>query len=90
MCLVECVNPYPLAFLTKEPEVPFAHVYDIFVSGLPAHVRRKGGKSIARSRVTEYLRIEEYHHYCTGRIATQYCSFASKKGHKAGRVDGMA
>jgi hypothetical protein len=86
LCLIECVNnPYPLAFLTKEPEVPTAHVYDIFVSGLPAHVRRKGGKSIAWSRwsrITEYLRMEEYHHYCTGRIATQYCSFAPKKGTK--------
>jgi hypothetical protein len=86
LCLIECVNnPDPLAFLTKEPEVPTAHVYDIFVSGLPAHVRRKGGKSIAWSRwsrITEYLRMEEYHHYCTGRIATQYCSFAPKKGTK--------
>jgi hypothetical protein len=86
LCLIECVNnPYPLAFLTKEPEVPFAHVYDIFVSGLPAHVRRKGGKSIAWSRwsrIAEYLHMEEYHHYCTGRIATQYCSFAPKKGTK--------
>jgi hypothetical protein len=85
-CLIECVNnPYPLAFLTKEPEIPNVHVYDIFVSGLPAHVRRKGGKSIAWSRwarVSEYLRMEEYHHYCAGRVATQYCSFAPKRNRK--------
>jgi hypothetical protein len=85
-CLIECVNnPYPLAFLTKEPEIPTVHVYDIFVSGLPAHVRRKGGKSIAWSqwaRVSEYLRMEEYHHYCAGRVATQYCSFAPKRNTK--------
>ncbi len=83
-CLIECVNnPYPLAFITKEPEVPTVHVYDILVSGLPAHVRRKGGKSIAWSqwsRVAEYLGMEAYHHHCAGRIATQYCSFAPKKG----------
>jgi hypothetical protein len=39
---------------------PNLHGYDISVSGLPAHVRRKGGKSIAWSRwnrVSEYLRM---------------------------------
>ena len=86
LCLIECVNnPYPLAFLTKEPEVPSVHAYDIFVSGLPAHVRRRGGKSIAWARWTrvgDYLRMEDYHHYCKGRVATQYCSFAPKRNTK--------
>jgi hypothetical protein len=84
LCVIECVNnPYPLAFFTKEPEIPTVHVYDLLISGLPAHVRRKGGKSIVWSqwsRISEYLRMQEYHHHCAGRIATQYCSFAPKKG----------
>jgi hypothetical protein len=83
LCLIECVNnPYPLAFLTKEPEVPTVHVEDIFVSGLPAHVRRKDGKNVAWSRwsrVSRFLRMDEYHHYCAGRVATQCCSFSPKK-----------
>jgi hypothetical protein len=86
LSLIECVNnPYPLAFLTKEPEVATVYVYDIHVSGLPAHVRREGGKSVAWShwcRVSEYLHMEQYHHHCAGRVATQYCSFAPKRGTK--------
>jgi hypothetical protein len=86
LCPIECVNnPYPLAFLTKEPAAPSIHVYDILMSGLPAHIRQKGGKRTIWSRwtrVRDYLHMEKFHHYCDGRIATQFCSFTPKKNTK--------
>lgn len=39
--LIECVNnPYPMAFVSKEPEAETAHVYNITFSGIPVHVIR--------------------------------------------------
>jgi hypothetical protein len=76
--LIECVNnPQPIAFLTKRD--PFASgVYAIpeikFVCD-PAEVRTKEGKSDIR----EFLDMEDYQHYCTGRIASQFFPFTRKK-----------
>src|SRR5271165_6734360 len=76
--LIECVNnSQPVAFLTKR---------DPFTSGVnalpeikfvcdPAHVRSKRGKQDIR----DFLVMEDYQHYCTGRIASQFCSFVRKK-----------
>jgi hypothetical protein len=77
--LVECVNnPQPLALLTKKPIVPFLHHQQVKVSGLPVRFPAKGDADdwIAYS---EYLGYEHFHHYCNGRVATQYCSFQKKK-----------
>ncbi len=75
---IECVNNlYPLAFLSKEAQTGFVHVYDIMFSGLPAHIFKSTG---ARGgNLAEYLKLDKIHHYCRGRIATQFCSFQPKK-----------
>jgi hypothetical protein len=81
MLLIECVNnPYPLAFLSKETQTGFVHVYDIMFSGLPAHIFKRTG---ARGgNLAEYLKLDKMHHYCAGRTATQFCSFQPKKNTK--------
>jgi len=82
--LVECINnPQPLVILTKEPLVGFLHHEQVKMSGLPVKVpdekRQKGWQ-----RVSEFLGMADYHHYCKGRVGTQFCSFAKKK---SGRVE---
>jgi hypothetical protein len=77
--LIECINnPQPIAFLTKEPLVGFLHYQEIKLAGLPVKVPAKGTRSSWDS-LPEYLAMEKYHHYCKGRIATQFCSFVEKK-----------
>jgi hypothetical protein len=76
--LIECVNnPQPLAFLTKRD--PFASgvnaIPEIKFVCDPAVVRTKRGKQ----DICHFLDMEDYQHYCTGRIATQFCSFTRKK-----------
>lgn len=77
--LIECVNnSQPLAFITKEPLVGFLHHHDIQLAGLPAKVPDKKYPRSWQS-LADYLEMDKYHHYCKGRVATQYCSFALKK-----------
>lgn len=77
--LVECVNnPEPLLLITKEAQVGFLHHEDLHLSGIPAKFPMKG-KPHRWIRFTEYLELEKYHHYCRGRVATQFCSFQRKK-----------
>jgi hypothetical protein len=80
--LIECVNnPQPLAFFTKEAQAEFVHVYDILLSGLPAYIPGKGPyKNHAANRIAPSLGLEKFHHYCEGRLASQYCSFSPKRG----------
>jgi hypothetical protein len=76
--LIECVNnPQPMAFFTKTPVAPSAHLYDIVFSGLPMKVRSRSRGGWVH--LADFLDAEKYHHYCRGRIATQYCSFSPKK-----------
>jgi hypothetical protein len=78
--LVECVNnPQPIAFITKEPQVPFLHADEVKLSGLPAKIWTDGDDAGWES-VPDFLGMDGYHHYCKGRIATQFCSFVKKKG----------
>lgn len=87
--LIEAVNnPQPIAFLTKESQVNFLHHEDIKLAGLPVKIPDK----ISRSGwvcLSEHLKMNEYHHYCQGRIATQYCSFTQKKN-DSGNKEWMA
>jgi len=77
--LVECVNnPQPRAFLTKSPIVPFLHSEDIRVAGLPAKIRGEGANP-SWEALPSYLAMDKYHHYCRGRVATQFCSFVEKR-----------
>jgi hypothetical protein len=82
--LVECINnPQPLVILTKEPLVGFLHREEVKISGLPVKVPDKE-ISNGWCQLPEFLGMEKYHHYCKGRIGTQFCSFTKKKG---GRVE---
>jgi hypothetical protein len=77
--LIECVNnPQPLVLLTKEPQAAFLHRDEVKVSGMPAKLpnpKQAGGwLSLA-----EALDFDKFHHYCKGRVATQYCTFQQKK-----------
>lgn len=77
--LAECVNnPQPIAFITKSPMVPFLHYEDIRLAGLPAKMPGKNGDA-SWDGLASYLAMDEYHHYCRGRVATQFCSFVEKK-----------
>lgn len=75
--LIECVNnPQPLALITKEPQVGFLHHQDVKHAGLPVKFQ-----SEARTwqPLPDYLSLDKFHHYCKGRVATQFCSFRQKK-----------
>lgn len=74
--LIECINnPQPMAFFTKEAMASTAHVYDFKLSGFPVKMDEKGHWK----HLSAFLDMQEYHHHCKGKIATQYCSFTSKK-----------
>ncbi len=79
VALIECVNnPEPLVLITKRAVVPSLHHHEIQASGIPLVL--PAGKSRADwERFSSFLKAENYHHYCRGRIATQYCSFQKKK-----------
>lgn len=74
--LVECVNnPQPIAFITKEAELPLLDVPEIKLVGAPAKVHDAG----IWKPLTEYLGTAKYHHYFKGLVSTQFCSFTKKK-----------
>jgi hypothetical protein len=84
LLVAECINnPQPLVIMTKEPLVPFLHHEEVKIAGLPVKVQNKHEPE-GWERLSDFLGMENYHHYCKGRIGTQFCSFARKKG---GRVD---
>lgn len=77
--LIECVNnPQPLAFITKRPQASFLHHHDVKLAGLPAKMPDTSKSNYWQS-LSDYLGMEKYHHYCKGRVATQFCSFVEKK-----------
>jgi len=77
--LIECVNnPQPLAFITKQPHFAPLHFEEIKLAGLPVKVFDPKVKKWLS--LPSYLDMDEYHHYCKGRIATQFCSFSQKRG----------
>ncbi len=76
--LIECVNnSQPIAFIVKEPLLPSLQHEEVKLAGIPVKVRAEGG---ALEPLIDYLGMDKYHHYCKGKIARQYCSFAKKKG----------
>jgi hypothetical protein len=98
--LIECINnPQPMALLTKEPLVPFLHHEEIKIAGLPAKIKPRQGAARGRwQTLMDFLDAETWHHYCKGRIATQYCSFVEKGGgnqrawmatHEGGQFDAI-
>lgn len=78
--LIECVNnPQPIAFITKEAQTPFLFHNDLKISGLPVKIL-EAGEEESWEMLSDFLHMNKYHHYCKGRIATQFCSFNQKKG----------
>jgi len=82
--LIECINnPQPLVILTKDPMVGFLHHEEVKMAGLPVKIpdeeRHNGWQ-----RLSEFLAMNDYHHYCSGRVGTQFCSFAKKKSGRDG------
>jgi hypothetical protein len=78
--LVECVNnSQPIAFITKVPIVSALHSEQVRCSGLPVKIRDFGRQN-AWTGLGDYLGVEKFHHYCKGRVATQFCSFSKKRG----------
>ncbi len=77
LCLIECVNSLePIAFFTRPDPAPFLRRALIQLAGLP--VRLLTGRD-TWTPAPEVLKMEAYHHYCTGPIANQFCSFSPKK-----------
>jgi hypothetical protein len=77
--LIECVNnPQPIALLTKQPQVGFLHHYEVKLAGLPVKIPLEGEPD-SWQMLADYLQMDKYHHYCKGRVATQFCSFTKKK-----------
>ena len=78
--IIECVNnPQPIAFITKEAQTPFLFHNDLKISGLPVKILEEGEEE-SWEMLSDFLHMDKYHHYCNGRIATQFCSFNQKKG----------
>lgn len=77
--LIECVNnPQPLAFLTKEAQAPGIQHYEVKLAGLPVQIPVEGEPDTWQS-LQDYLGMDKYHHYSTGRLSTQFCSFTRKR-----------
>jgi hypothetical protein len=80
--IIECINnPQPLVLLTKDPIIGFLFHEDLKVAGLPAKILMPGKKK-EWVALADYLHMEKYLHFCTGRIATQFCSFSLTRGNK--------
>lgn len=77
--LVECVNNLqPIAFITKMPVMKAWAVGDIKGTFDPEDVVADG----RTVNIGDLLKIDSYHHYCRGRVATQFCSFNYKSDKK--------
>lgn len=77
MC--ECKNnPQPLVFFVKEVGDSYLFRYDIKVSGIPVQFAVGDGYM----GLSEFAGMGRYHHYCTGTISTQWCTFQLKSKEK--------
>lgn len=74
--ICECENnAQPIVFFMKESPVSFLHHYEVKVSGIPAKFWEKDGYI----SFSEFTGMEKFHHYCSGKVSTQYCTFQLKK-----------
>jgi hypothetical protein len=72
----ECVNnPQPLAFITKEERFSDLFGFDI---KLDLGLDEESFNTESQSGLATFLGLNEFHHYCFGRVATQFCSFVPK------------
>jgi hypothetical protein len=73
--LCECENnALPLVFFETNSPIRFMFHEHVKCSGVPVKMWKNG----SWVRLSEYLGFEKFHHYCRGRIASQYCSFTQK------------
>jgi hypothetical protein len=80
--LIECVNnPQPFVLFTKDNSIQELCTQDIPVSGLPVKILDREYKG-AWISLADYMHLERFHHYCRGRVATQFCSFTQKGNSK--------
>jgi hypothetical protein len=85
--LLECVNnPQPLGFITTPAGDSPLTIYDVKLAGIPTKViagdRWKGMERENYGFVLDLVRKKKWHHFMTGRHATQYFSFQQKKENK--------
>ncbi len=81
--LVECVNnPQPFVLLTKRTKLDFMYCEEAKIAGLPAKLLT-GNRKLRWAALPDALEFSNFHHYCTERIATQFCSFTRKKENAA-------
>ena len=74
--ICECENnAQPIAFFVKESPISFLHHYEVKVSGIPVKFWQKDGYI----SFSDFTGMKGFHHYCKGKIATQYCTFQLKK-----------
>lgn len=82
MILCECENnAQPLVFFTRESPISFWHHQELKVSGIPVKIWDRDRDSYLG--MSEFAKMEKYHHYCSGEVATQYCTFKLKKDKSA-------
>lgn len=73
--LCECENnSVPIVFFETDSPISFLFHMEVKCSGVPVRFWRKG----EWVPISFALNFEKFHHYCRGRIATQYCSFTRK------------
>ncbi len=85
--VIECVNnPQPIAFITKKAPSPERLSENIKFNGVPTSIRdtklltfSNRSKDDLRLSTDDFLEMSTYHHYCSGKVATQFCSFTKKK-----------
>jgi hypothetical protein len=76
LILCECKNnSQPVVFFIKESPISFMYQEEVKVSGIPVKFFDKN-RYISLS---EFTKMESFHHYCKAKVATQYCSFQLKK-----------
>jgi hypothetical protein len=80
--VMECVNnPQPLAFMTRKTEERILYRDDVKVSGYPVKIESEMVPGEWES-LQSCVGMQDYHHYCHGRVATQFCCFRWVKEHK--------
>ena len=78
MLLCECENnSQPIVFFTTESLIPYLLRDDLKVSGIPVKFWDSNKKRY--NGFADFTGMEEFHHYCDTKIATQYCTFQKKK-----------